>query len=74
MDRISDRCCSDASPRLHSRRSMIVAGASSVLLAAKPLAAATADASPDDERFMRLALEEARHGDYPFGAVIVPQI
>jgi tRNA(adenine34) deaminase len=71
MDRKSDCCRSDASSGLHSRRSMIVGVASSALLAAKPLAAATADALPDDERFMRLALDEARHGDYPFGAVIV---
>ena len=28
-------------------------------------------ASDQDEQFMRLALEEARLGDYPFGAVIV---
>jgi tRNA(adenine34) deaminase len=34
-------------------------------------AAAAADSSPDDERFMRLALDEARQGDYAFGAVIV---
>jgi tRNA(adenine34) deaminase len=27
-------------------------------------------ASPEDERFMRLALAEAARGDYPFGAVI----
>jgi len=32
--------------------------------------AATA-VSADDEGFMRLAIEEARHGDFPFGAVIV---
>jgi tRNA(adenine34) deaminase len=31
---------------------------------------AHADAA-EDERFMRIALEEARHGDFPFGAVIV---
>ncbi|MGE5261498.1 MAG: nucleoside deaminase [Actinomycetota bacterium] len=28
-------------------------------------------ATADDEKFMRLALEEAAQGDYPFGAVIV---
>ena len=71
MDRISDCCRSNASSGLHSRRSVIVAVASSAMLAAKPLAAATAEASPDDERFMRLAIDEARHGDYPFGAIIV---
>jgi tRNA(adenine34) deaminase len=31
---------------------------------------ARADAA-EDERFMRIALEEARRGDFPFGAVIV---
>jgi tRNA(adenine34) deaminase len=31
---------------------------------------ARADAA-EDERFMRIALEEARHADFPFGAVIV---
>jgi tRNA(Arg) A34 adenosine deaminase TadA len=34
------------------------------------LVAAT-NASPDDERFMRIALDEARQADFPFGAVIV---
>jgi tRNA(Arg) A34 adenosine deaminase TadA len=37
-------------------------------LAVEPLAA---DASPDGELFMRLALDEARQGNYAFGAVIV---
>lgn len=49
---------------------MIIAVASAAVLTAKPLAAG-ADASPDDERFMRLALDEARQGDYAFGAVII---
>jgi tRNA(adenine34) deaminase len=34
-------------------------------------AAAAAPASADDERFMRMAIDEARQADYPFGAVIV---
>src|SRR5207302_9332666 len=29
------------------------------------------DPSSEDEHFMRLAIEEARQGDFPFGAVIV---
>jgi tRNA(Arg) A34 adenosine deaminase TadA len=33
--------------------------------------AAAAPSEPDDERFMRIALEEARRADFPFGAVIV---
>ncbi len=35
-----------------------------------PPSLARADAA-EDERFMRIALEEARHADFPFGAVIV---
>jgi tRNA(Arg) A34 adenosine deaminase TadA len=32
---------------------------------------AKSEASPEDERFMRMALDEARQGDYAFGCVIV---
>jgi tRNA(Arg) A34 adenosine deaminase TadA len=49
-----------------SRRS-VLAG---LACAAAPLPA-FADAAADDERFMRLALMEARRADFPFGAVIV---
>jgi tRNA(Arg) A34 adenosine deaminase TadA len=43
-----------------------------VSIAGAPLhLAAAAPASADDERFMRMAIDEARQGDYPFGAVIV---
>jgi tRNA(adenine34) deaminase len=42
-----------------------IAGGASVRLAT------AAPASADDERFMRMAIEEARQADYPFGAVIV---
>jgi tRNA(adenine34) deaminase len=55
---------------LHSRRSIMTALASAALASAS-LVVAVADVSSDDERFMRIALDEARHGDYPFGAVIV---
>lgn len=34
------------------------------------LAAAASDSAADDERFMRMALEEARRADFPFGCVI----
>ncbi|HYS86199.1 MAG TPA: nucleoside deaminase [Bradyrhizobium sp.] len=32
---------------------------------------AATDVATEDERFMRLAIEEARQADFPFGAVIV---
>jgi guanine deaminase len=55
---------------LPSRRGIVVAlGAAAVATAAPPVAAA--DAFPEDERFMRMALDEARQGDYAFGAVII---
>jgi tRNA(Arg) A34 adenosine deaminase TadA len=55
---------------LASRRHVITAAAcAAVLPAALPLAASAATA--EDEQFMRMAIEEARQGDYPFGAVIV---
>src|SRR5580704_14710117 len=55
----------------HSRRGIITAlGSAAALLPSARLVAA-ADATADDERFMRIALDEARQGDFPFGAVIV---
>jgi tRNA(adenine34) deaminase len=54
---------------LRSRRSIITALASAVL--SPGLSVAATDASADDERFMRMALDEARQADFPFGAVIV---
>jgi len=54
---------------LHSRRGIIAVLAGAVLPAGHSLAAT--DASAEDERFMRIALDEARQADFPFGAVIV---
>jgi tRNA(adenine34) deaminase len=58
--------CTCGSP---SRRRMVASLACAAVLPA--LSAAAAPAEPDDERFMRIALEEARRADFPFGAVIV---
>jgi tRNA(Arg) A34 adenosine deaminase TadA len=64
------RCDSGSTIHLHSRRSVVAALASVAAASASPAVAATG-AAADDERFMRMAIEEARQGDYPFGAVIV---
>jgi len=53
-----------------SRRSVMTALAGAAIsFAAAPLAAAPSAA--EDERFMRMAIVEARRADFPFGAVIV---
>jgi tRNA(adenine34) deaminase len=67
-------CCHDQynsipTAHLHSRSGIVTALASAAVLPASRLIAAT-DATADDERFMRIALDEARQGDSPFGAVI----
>ena len=59
---------------LPSRRFVLAAFACAAALPiASPLFAVTAAAqsTTDDERFMRMAIEEARLADFPFGAVIV---
>jgi len=54
-----------------SRRSVLAGSvATSTLAVAAPVVAFGA-ATEDDERFMRMAIEEARRADFPFGAVIV---
>src|SRR5436853_7851923 len=54
-----------------SRRSVVAASVGiAALPAASPLDAAAVDAA-EDERFMRIAIAEARRADLPFGAVIV---
>ena len=63
------RCCrTNARP---NRRSVLAGFACAGI--ASPLFAVSAAAqfTIDDERFMRMALEQARLADFPFGAVIV---
>jgi tRNA(Arg) A34 adenosine deaminase TadA len=55
--------------QLRSRRTIVVALASAAALSSAPVRAKT-EASPEDERFIRMALDEARQGDYAFGCVI----
>jgi len=70
MTCLHDHHASDPIGVLHSRRGVVTALAAAAMLAAVRPAAA-ADASAEDERFMRMALDEARQADFPFGAVIV---
>ena len=70
MNFCHDHYDSNPAAILHTRRTIITALASAAVLSAGPLVAAPNE-SADDERFMRLALNEARQGDFPFGAVIV---
>ena len=53
------------------RRSFLMGFACAAALPAAGVAAAADPPSADDERFMRMALDEARQADFPFGAVIV---
>src|SRR6266567_1469771 len=65
-----DHRASSTAISLPSRRVVVAAMGSALVLSAAPLIAAT-DVATEDERFMRLAIEEARQADFPFGAVIV---
>jgi tRNA(Arg) A34 adenosine deaminase TadA len=56
---------------LPSRRGVITALASAAALLPSGHPAAAANTTSGDETFMRIALDEARQGDFPFGAVIV---
>ena len=66
-------CRGDCVPhhRLPSRRSFVTGIASAAAVPALARAQAGAPASAEDVRFMRMAIEEARQADFPFGAVIV---
>lgn len=49
----------------------LACSAAVALVSPRLVTRAAAESAADDERFMRMALEEARQGDFPFGAVIV---
>jgi tRNA(adenine34) deaminase len=75
-----DHCAAPAAPPTLNRRSVVTALASTAVLSVTRLSAPDAraeagasTASPEDTRFMHIALNEARRGDYPFGAVIVKE-
>jgi tRNA(Arg) A34 adenosine deaminase TadA len=53
-----------------SRRLIVVGLASAAVLTVDP-ARADVEVSADDARFMSMAIDEARQGDYAFGCVIV---
>src|SRR5215472_16591779 len=54
-----------------SRRFFLTGLAAGAISPAAAHAQAGGSASAEDVRFMRMALDEARQGDFPFGAVIV---
>jgi len=54
-----------------SRRFVLAGLAAAAVAPTGAHAQAAASASADDVRFMRMALDEARQADFPFGAVIV---
>jgi deoxycytidylate deaminase len=65
-----DRChMHTISTQLPNRRSIVVALASASALSSPPVLAKS-HASAKDERFIRMALDEARQGDLVFGCVI----
>ena len=54
-----------------SRRSFIAGVACTAIVPGAAFAQLSGPGSDADVRFMRMAIEEARQGDFPFGAVIV---
>jgi len=76
MTHSSDHCLAHATiepvkaAELPSRRSIVVALVSAAAVSSSGAVLAKSEVSPEDERFMRMALDEARQGDYAFGCVI----
>ena len=71
MSRHSD--CVHCATAFPNRRAFVATlAAAAILPATSPSFAATeVQSTADDERFMRMALAEARRSDFPFGAVVV---
>ena len=65
------RCDPSSHRALPSRRSFMVGFACAAIVPASADAQLAGPPSTDDVRFMRLAIDEARLADFPFGAVIV---
>lgn len=69
---IASQCGPDACGcRRLTRRFVLTGLACTALVPARAFAADAVLPSAQDERFMRMAIEEARRADFPFGAVIV---
>jgi tRNA(adenine34) deaminase len=64
-------CASHRMSVLPSRRGFIAALACAAAMPSVALAQQRDASAADDVRFMRMAIEEARQADFPFGAVIV---
>src|SRR5258708_37080859 len=64
-------CRGDCASHLPSRRSFVGGFLCTAVLPTVAGAEAGGSASAEDVQFMRLAIEEARQADFPFGAVIV---
>ena len=64
-------CASQDARGVASRRSFIAGLACTAIVPGAALAQLVGPGSDADVRFMRMAIEEARLGDFPFGAVIV---
>jgi tRNA(adenine34) deaminase len=60
--------CPHCAAMAPTRRAVITGLAAAALV---PATASAAASSEEDERFMRIAIAEARRADFPFGAVIV---